>query len=347
MTPTPFRTIAAVAAVWSAVAAHAGPTVIVDPNADPLGNPAQYVTIHTPQAYWGPIGNHPLAGGGLVVDTAYLKDGNGQPLHTDATNGAFRFSTDSTWVYKPTVGVTDRETFYNSNYASMDYNGGSRLEGQLSMRFFHHLPVARAVFQLRNPYLPQENGLTETGTFEMQSNLGSDEGTRVRFSSSGDLAFDVQDRWLVTSDGRQPEDGLPIDVHVLHVLYGNGNPRLKPSGADMTVAITGSGNQGVESIFGFEMAPREEIALMFFIALGDPADQGLTLAALGEQIAELKPGDPLLDGLAPEVLASVANFDFGRDVGAGGGGGGTVPEPSSLGMIVLAAASLRRFMARH
>lgn len=53
----------------------------------------------------------------------------------------------------------------------------------------------------------------------LDSNLGSDNDTRIESTSSGDNAFTKADRWLVTSDAPDPL-GVDNDPPVTHALFG-------------------------------------------------------------------------------------------------------------------------------
>ncbi len=87
------------------------------------------------------------------------------------------------------------------------------------------LPGARILNLVRNPGgSPRETsvqvGDTVDGDGAYSGDLGSDDDTRVRSSSSGDAALTAADRWAVTSD--HSPGGTNNDLALAHVLDGRG-----------------------------------------------------------------------------------------------------------------------------
>lgn len=78
--------------------------------------------------------------------------------------------------------------------------------------------VARILVLLRNP-----GAAPVAANVQVPVNFGSDSGTVIRATSSGDTTVTTTDRWVVSSDGG-PSD--PVNTSV---MYGPGAPRVTPA----------------------------------------------------------------------------------------------------------------------
>jgi len=74
---------------------------------------------------------------------------------------------------------------------------GLNVQGQLY--FPSSKTVVRSILYMQNP-----TGAPITVTVDNDNNLGSDEGTTIHQTSSGDATFDATDNWFVSSDNLVP-----------------------------------------------------------------------------------------------------------------------------------------------
>ena len=145
-------------------------------------------------------------------------------------------------------------------------------------------------------------------TVTVASNLGSDADTGVRGSSSGDLFFGTNDRWLVTSD-----DGLddtPAFIATTHVFYGPGSVAEKPTSVNNTIfgcsQISGTSTAGVMATYKLDVAAFSTERLLFFNQFFNSNSAAVTAAAEFDHtpVAELS-------GLSDGQLATVVNWNIG------------------------------------
>lgn len=123
----------------------------------------------------------------------------------------------------------------------------------------------------------------------VQSNLGSDSETIVVDTSSGDTAFDADDRWVVTDD--LDAGGDPTMLHVIAGLDA-----LAPASASLSADDLGFR-------YDLALAPGETQVVLHFAA--QSSDQATALA-LGPLLVE--PDADALAGLGEEELARIVNF---------------------------------------
>lgn len=148
---------------------------------------------------------------------------------------------------------------------------------------------------------------TNTGTttvnavVTMVTNVGSDSNTTVRASSSGDLALDVADRWVVTSDNGMPEAG---DAVVTHVLGGPGAVPVAPALVSSEV-FECSGTQGVLVEYPLTVPPGESRALLLFTDLHATVEEATATAPVYDALPT-----SLVGNLAAMDLAAIVNWPF-------------------------------------
>jgi hypothetical protein len=132
-----------------------------------------------------------------------------------------------------------------------------------------------------------------------ESNVGSDEDTGVRGSSSGDTAFGTDDRWLVTSD----DPTTPSDPVNTFVLFGPGSPAVTPSSAsiqDGDCILTG---------YDITVPAGETRYLLFFNQMSQTNEDALADAPV-QFDANPALGSDLVSGLSQDALLGVLNWDF-------------------------------------
>ena len=158
-------------------------------------------------------------------------------------------------------------------------------------------PTLRTLVTLTNP-----GAAPVTVPVQWLSNLGSDVGTAVAGTSSGDATFDAADRWVVTDDA-DPTGGTPA---VLHVLAGLG---ALPDAVSRTV-FENAGTQGVRADYAVTVPAGGSRSLLFFHQIRD--DRAAKLAAATGFDGNPPAGGDLLARLTAAQLATVANWDFTR-----------------------------------
>jgi hypothetical protein len=238
------------------------------------------------------------AGGSLtlIANRASISDAQ-IPGSGDAFDGGGMVWVADTQVGGPLSVVGQRATFGTSNIASL----------QVSLEYFFLTtrPVARVIVTLHNPTAGDIAVPVDYAT-----NFGSDGGTAIRGSSSGDLAFAVADRWLVTSDA---SDGDPVNTTV---LFGPGPVALIPSSVS-SVVFSSAGTEGARARFDVVNVPAGQTRhLMFFQELTETSAGALagattydSSALTPEHHANRPPSAEILnwafDPVAPTVTASV------------------------------------------
>ena len=178
------------------------------------------------EASWGDINNNgtcKTGGAGLNVnDGAHLGAGR-----NDAYDGGLCMFVDANPFVGPNT-VDQTSTTVTSGPTSM-----SGLNVTYQYAFLSSGPIVRALASFQNP-----TGAPITVTVTFDSNLGSDGGTQIVGSSSGDLLATIADRWAITSDHASDP---PTDTPIIHVIAGPGTPAVTPSVLGAPTAFDGPG----------------------------------------------------------------------------------------------------------
>jgi len=132
-------------------------------------------------------------------------------------------------------------------------------------------------------------------TVQLNTNLGSDGGTVLVTTSSGDTIFNVDDNWLVTDDF----DGGG-DPTMVHVFAGEGE--FQPDTASLS-------SDNLNFAYNLTLAPGETQIVMHFAAQN--ADQATALTK-ATQLAQLEL--EALEGMSDEELQQVVNFSIAPPV---------------------------------
>ena len=129
---------------------------------------------------------------------------------------------------------------------------------QVSVQYYFATPsaVARILVTMNNP-----SAAAIVATVEVPVNYGSDSGTVIRATSSGDTLVTTADRWVVSSDSG-PSD--PVNTVV---FYGPGAPRVTPASYTQTVFNCAATN-GLGATFSVNVPAGSTRSLMFFAGLG-------------------------------------------------------------------------------
>ena len=136
-------------------------------------------------------------------------------------------------------------------------------------------------------------------TIEWDSDLGSDSGTAVRASSSGNTLYEQSDRWAVSSD----DPTTPGDPVLTWALFGRG------AAVKTSAVITALGNAQTCFTIDFSLGvPAGGIRyLMFFTELHGSNAKAVSTATRFNSVAA---GSPLLTGIRASVRSKIANWDL-------------------------------------
>jgi hypothetical protein len=160
------------------------------------------------------------------------------------------------------------------------------------------LPGSRTLRMLIELKNPTRKSIRKYVSFH--TDLGSDDDTRIRASSSGDLTFNRRDRWGITVDST---DDSPSDPAVTIVTYGKGKVvrpsfQLGPQRGGEVVVIT----------FRVTIGPRETRFLLLFTELADTVAAAKSSAG---KFNKQRLNKALLAGLSPKVRKNSLNWDLG------------------------------------
>ena len=184
--------------------------------------------------------------------------------------------------------------------------------------------MARLLYTLQNP-----TGAPIAATVQIPVNFGSDAGTVIETTSSGDAAVTTGDRWVVSSDGG------PGDSVNLTVMAGPGAVAVPLSAVTQTVFDCADTN-GLGMTYNLNVPAGTTQSVMLFAGLegvnanNNTVASATTAAALFNSNATLQAD--WLAGMTPAQLAQVVNWNFGAAIVATG-----VPTLSQWAMVVLAA----------
>ena len=273
------------AALLATSAASAAPVSLPQFVAGPAG--ATWSVQNTGGTSGGAFGGSCSGSPGLgVVDASAFSAG-------DAFDWAYQVVVDGNFFVAPgTVDLT----------GSTLTAGPVALSGLDVTYSFHASTVvygARVLARFHNP-----SGSTINATVQVPVNFGSDGGTTVRATSSGDLVVTLADRWVVTSDSG------PYDPVNTTALWGT-NASLTPSAITQTV-FNCAGTEGLGVTFNLSVPAGQTRALMFFAGLGNVTSNANTIAGaiasapLFDSLASV-PADLIAD-LTPADIAQVVNW---------------------------------------
>jgi hypothetical protein len=164
-------------------------------------------------------------------------------------------------------------------------------------------PTLRVVYRLQNS---TANNISET--LRMDSNLGSDQNSRIDRTSSGDQTFSAADRWLVTSEASDPLSS-GNDPPVAQALYGK-HARVPVSKVDESPGVPCKfGDFKDAVIVGYHVTVPAHTTrfLMFFAQMTDTSvADAVSLAKDSFQGRKLP--HSLLKGVAPDVRRRILNW---------------------------------------
>lgn len=156
----------------------------------------------------------------------------------------------------------------------------------------------RTFISLNNP---TANSITVPVT--VATNFGSDDGTQIINTSSGDTTFTTSDSYIITDDSG---NGDPTITSL--VAAGSGSPQTLPSAVSNTV-FECSGTQGVLVTYDVTVPAGETRSLLLFNQLNSTSTEATADVGAFNNNTTLAATD-FLAGLSPADLATVVNFDF-------------------------------------
>jgi hypothetical protein len=157
----------------------------------------------------------------------------------------------------------------------------------------------RTLISLNNP---TTDSITVPVT--VATNFGSDVGTQIISTSSGDTTFTTADRYLITDDFSTDA----VDPTNTSVVAGSGTPQAPPSEVSNTV-FTCSGTEGVLVTYQVTVPAGETRSVLLFNQLNPTTTDATTDVGAFNDNTTLAATD-FLAGLSQDDLARVVNFDF-------------------------------------
>jgi hypothetical protein len=210
------------------------------------------------------------------------------------------------------------------------YTGGALPVGSLSVVYSLYFDAstgfARAIATITNT-----SGLAIATQVQWLTNAGSDGGTAIIGSQSGDTLFTTADRWVANDDGNPAGS----DPSFVLSFFGSG-AAITPSSVATSVFLA-SGTEGYGATYNLNIGAGQTVRLMWVLAIGGTTAEG---QALGPTVDGINAASSVLAGLSSEELASIQNYNFGGQPQSG------VPEPSTVLLsaagLALAATRVRR-----
>jgi hypothetical protein len=256
-------------------------------------------------------------------------DGKGSGFF-DAFDNALILAVDGTLFQNPDTTVDLTGDTVTSDTATIVPG----VDAQVRYNFFPGRPVARALFSLTNT-----TGAPISVDAAVLGDYGSDNGTAVQATSSGDTVIDGADLWYITDDqGGQPsgqnKPGRGGD-------RGFGDPRITLSryGADADVVPFNALTPGPNSpVFGLRypitIAAGATARILVFIELSDPT---VSVEAAATAAADFESLDALTSA---GLLSGLSSTEIGEIVNYGQPDGGGVPAGPAVELPVMGPGGL-------
>lgn len=221
------------------------------------------------------------------------------------------------------VGITDARLERNGDaydWASMLWVNGERVGGWLrsasdSTTNFASVPLAGLEVSTEYHAVSTQAVLRNYTSFannaqedifivvNIANNFGSDSRTQVMQSSSGDLSFGTDDRWVITDDS-STTGGDPANTTV---FYGPDAPASVSVFTGNTV-FNCAGPQGLTARIDVLIPAGERRALMFFHGMSVTSADAMNRAVQYDTTPAF--GNPLVEGLSQAQLSEVANWRY-------------------------------------
>lgn len=170
---------------------------------------------------------------------------------------------------------------------------GLNVSGQLYM--LSSKAVARSILFLQNP-----TGAPITVNVQNATNLGSDSGTILQTTSSGDATLDTGDNWFVSSDSNTP----PSDP-VLTFAFSQNAASVR----GVNDRAPGPGNGYFFETFTVTVPPGETRSLMMFVQMSADVAGASSDAPTFNSLASLQAAG-YLQGLSTTQLSQIVNWNL-------------------------------------
>ena len=197
------------------------------------------------------------------------------------------------WVDNTLVGGNLSVAGNTVTFSAVSISG---LTVQIEYHLFSTSATLRNYTSFTNP-----TGGDITVTVDFANNFGSDGNTQIIASSSGDLAFGTDDRWVVTDDFSTTA-GDPANTTV---FYGPGSPAVTSGSVSQTV-FSCAGTQGLLATYSMTVPAGGTRALMLFHQMNNTSTNGVSAATLFDVTPV--PGDDLVTGLTAAQVGQVVNW---------------------------------------
>lgn len=244
----------------------------------------------------------------------YGPDDADVPSHGDGFDTYALVTVDGTYVSNSS-GAVDQTG--NTLTNSPEVLGG--VEVTVAHTALQGQPILRTLVRLHNP-----TGAEVTKTVTLEQDLGSDSGTWIQATSSGDDQWTVADRWVITTEG---EDAPFTDPVITTVLFGPGMVASPAVAIDLcgeewsNTSVQAQGKAG-ESASGAVVYSEAAQTSAVYFSVTIPAGESRYLAffnaasevqSLADALALTELYDagltgPLAAGLDPAILPLVVNW---------------------------------------
>ena len=229
----------------------------------------------------------------LVPLTARINDGNnflwdiqgtGSIINgsSDAYDGGLRLFIDTQQFPSFTMAVAED--------AGRELSIGPAMMGNLSVSRKIFIPQTDAFARFLE-ILDNTTTATVTVTVRLATNLGSDGGTNLIATSSGDMIFDAMDDWLITDDTNGQRD--PTMVHV----FSGAGARMNPTATSLV-------RDNVEYSYRVSVPPMGRVIVMHFASQN--MNQMIAATSAGQLFTLM---GQTRDGMSAGERAAVVTFN--------------------------------------
>lgn len=255
------------------------------------------ITFASTSSNWGFSEASLITGGGTLTDAA---DGI-LAWHVNAAGGST--TPDDTGGYVSPGGVVSilpSLASLTDSAVAKTITGqpqvieGLNVSGQIY--FSTTRAVARSILVLQNP-----TGAPISVRVWNANNLGSDSGTVIQTTSSGDSTFDPTDNWVISSQNEPPTN----DPIMTFAWQGPGAAVTRTDSSSPFAA----GNDNPNEYYDITVPAGATRRLMVFVQMSDSTANATTDAARFNSAAALRATD-YLSGLSTTELSEIVNWDL-------------------------------------
>lgn len=224
----------------------------------------------------------------------------------DAELGALGDAYDSAWLLAHGLNTDTADPYLAPDPVDLTdatVTGGAQTLGSLQAstqyKFFQDAARLRVVHAFTNP-----TGAPITQTFQSLTNLGSDSDTTIAGTSSGDLAWTSEDRWLVTRE-------LPGNDPVVSTVTSGPGTAQQPTLVSFNCTTTTS-TPGVDddprSAWEVTVPAGQTRYLVFFAELSPTTTDALSALAGYDTVPTVS--DERFAGIPAAELPKILNWQF-------------------------------------